>query len=66
MGISNVLCQALQQQSHDILNAMCIIFTSKSLLQQLRDGGQYNLLENVKEFYRNMRLRSLIWVHDTS
>ncbi|XP_016165275.1 zinc finger MYM-type protein 1-like [Arachis ipaensis] len=39
MGITNVLCQALQQQSQDILNAMHIVSTSKLLLQQLRDGG---------------------------
>ncbi|XP_057724053.1 uncharacterized protein LOC130940013 [Arachis stenosperma] len=50
MGITNVLCQALQQQSQDILNAMHIISTSKLLLQQLRDGGWCNFLANVKDF----------------
>ncbi|XP_025684945.1 uncharacterized protein [Arachis hypogaea] len=33
IGITNVLCQALQQQSQDILNAMHIVSTSKLLLQ---------------------------------
>ncbi|XP_057723623.1 uncharacterized protein LOC130939543 [Arachis stenosperma] len=50
MGITNVLCQALQQQSQDILNAMHIVSTSKLLLQQLRDGGWCNFLVNVKYF----------------
>ncbi|XP_025647734.1 uncharacterized protein [Arachis hypogaea] len=50
MEITNVLCQALQQQSQDILNAMHIVFTSKLLLQQLRDGGWCNFLANVKDF----------------
>ncbi|XP_029148846.1 uncharacterized protein [Arachis hypogaea] len=50
MGITNVLCQALQQQSQDILNAMHIVSTSKLLLQQLRDGGWCNFLANVKNF----------------
>ncbi|XP_015953969.1 uncharacterized protein LOC107478340 [Arachis duranensis] len=50
MGITNVLCQALQQQSQDILNAMHIVSTSKLLLQQLRDGGWCNFFANVKDF----------------
>ncbi|XP_057746727.1 uncharacterized protein LOC130965998 [Arachis stenosperma] len=50
MGITNVLCQALQQQSQDILNAMHFVSTSKLLLQQLRDGGWCNFLANVKDF----------------
>ncbi|XP_015931462.1 uncharacterized protein LOC107457795 [Arachis duranensis] len=50
MGITNVLCQALQQQSQDILNAMHIVSTSKLLLQQLRDDGWCNFLANVKDF----------------
>ncbi|XP_057744827.1 uncharacterized protein LOC130962657 [Arachis stenosperma] len=50
MGITNVLCQALQQQSQDILNAMHIVSTSKLLLLQLRDGGWCNFLANIKDF----------------
>ncbi|QHO38993.1 Zinc finger MYM-type protein [Arachis hypogaea] len=50
MGITNVLCQALQQQSQDILNTMHIVSPSKLLLQQLRDGGRCNFLANVKDF----------------
>ncbi|XP_057734494.1 uncharacterized protein LOC130949910 [Arachis stenosperma] len=51
MEITNVFCQALQQQSQDILNAMHIVSISKLLLQQLRDDGWCNFLANVKDFY---------------
>ncbi|XP_015947916.1 uncharacterized protein LOC107472903 [Arachis duranensis] len=50
IGITNVLCQTLQQQSQDILNAIHIVSTSKLLLQQLRDGGWCNFLANIKDF----------------
>ncbi|KAL1309523.1 hypothetical protein AAHE18_17G184000 [Arachis hypogaea] len=50
MGITNILYQALQQKSQDILNAMHVVFTSKLLLQKLRDNGWCNLLEIVKKF----------------
>ncbi|XP_024625983.2 uncharacterized protein [Medicago truncatula] len=50
MGITNILCQALQSRSQDILNAMHLVSTSKVLLQQLRNDGWSDLLENVKLF----------------
>ncbi|KAK2424735.1 zinc finger MYM-type protein [Trifolium repens] len=50
MAITNILCQALQSRSQDILNAMHLVSTTKSLLQQLRNDGWPNLLENVKLF----------------
>ncbi|XP_072062168.1 uncharacterized protein [Arachis hypogaea] len=50
MGITKILCQALQQKSQDILNAMHVVSTSKLLLQKLRDNGWCNLLEIVKKF----------------
>ena len=37
MGITNDLCQALQQHFQYILNVMNLVSTTKSLLQQLRD-----------------------------
>ena len=37
MGITNVLCQALQQHSQDLLNAIHLVSTTKSLIQELRD-----------------------------
>jgi hypothetical protein len=41
MGITDILCQALQKKSQDILNAMVLISTvlistTKSLIQNLR------------------------------
>ncbi|XP_050259691.1 uncharacterized protein LOC126704710 [Quercus robur] len=50
MGITNVLCQALQQQSQDLLNAMHIVSTTKSLIQKLRDDGWEPLLASVISF----------------
>ncbi|XP_073219458.1 uncharacterized protein [Cicer arietinum] len=39
MGITDILCQALQQQSQDIVNAMCLVGTTKYLIQVLREDG---------------------------
>lgn len=46
--ITNSLCQALQSCSQDIFNAINLVFSIKSLLKQLRNGGWSNLLEKVK------------------
>lgn len=48
MGITDILCQALQLRSQDILNAMHLVSTTKSLLQKLRNDGWDTLLEHVK------------------
>ncbi|XP_050255249.1 uncharacterized protein LOC126701171 [Quercus robur] len=48
--ITNVLCQALQQHSQDLLNAMYLVSTTKSLIQKLRDDGWEPLLANVISF----------------
>ncbi|KAG2667007.1 hypothetical protein I3760_15G092100 [Carya illinoinensis] len=37
MGITDVLCQVLQQKSQDILNAMNMVSTTKGLIQKLRN-----------------------------
>ena len=50
LGISNVLCQVLQQKSHDILNAMHMVSSTKAIIQKLRDSGWEALLENVTSF----------------
>ncbi|KAG6674257.1 hypothetical protein I3842_15G033100 [Carya illinoinensis] len=50
MGITDVLCQVLQQKSQDILNAMNMVSTTKGLIQKLRNEGWENLLENVVSF----------------
>ena len=39
MGITDILCQCLQQKSQDIINAMHLVLSSKSLIQKLADDG---------------------------
>ncbi|XP_075645400.1 uncharacterized protein LOC142616427 [Castanea sativa] len=50
MGITNILCQALQQHSQDLLNAMHLVSTTKSHIQKLRDDGWGPLLASVTSF----------------
>ncbi|XP_030964724.1 uncharacterized protein LOC115985992 [Quercus lobata] len=50
MGITNILCQALQQHSQDLLNAMHLVSTTKSLIQKLRDDEWKRLLASVTSF----------------
>jgi hypothetical protein len=39
MGITDVLCQVLQQKSQDILNAVHLVSIAKKLIKKLRDDG---------------------------
>lgn len=50
LGISNILCQALQAKSQDILNAINLVSSTKILLQKLREFGWEKFLENVSKF----------------
>ena len=50
MEITELLCQALQCQSQDILNAMHLVSSTKELIQNLRDVGWDALLTKVKSF----------------
>ncbi|XP_077216005.1 uncharacterized protein LOC143850666 [Tasmannia lanceolata] len=50
MGITDVLCHALQNRSQDILNALHLVSTTKLLIQKLREDGWNSLLENAKLF----------------
>lgn len=50
LEITSMLCNALQIQSQDILNAMQLVSSTKSLLQKLRDDGWSNLVEKVRSF----------------
>ncbi|XP_061357569.1 uncharacterized protein LOC133301876 [Gastrolobium bilobum] len=50
MGITEILCQALQQKSQDILNAIHLVSSTKELIQELRDGGWKRILESVVNF----------------
>ncbi|XP_038713467.1 uncharacterized protein LOC120007343 [Tripterygium wilfordii] len=48
MGISDMLCQTLQQKSLDILNAMNLVSMTKELLRTLQEKGFDHLLGHVK------------------
>ena len=51
MGITDVLCQALQQKTQDILNVIHMVSSTKMLIQKLREDDWNSLLENVLSFY---------------
>jgi hypothetical protein len=50
MRFTNSLCQALQQNSQDILNAMSAVSTTKLLIQKLRNEEWEPFLDTVKSF----------------
>ncbi|XVF73640.1 hypothetical protein PTKIN_Ptkin12aG0218400 [Pterospermum kingtungense] len=50
LGISNILCQAFQMKSQDILNAICLASTTKVLLQKLREDGCNTFIKDVELF----------------
>ena len=50
MEITYLLCQALQHQSQDILNAVDLVSSTKALIQNLRDVGLDALFAKVKSF----------------
>ncbi|XP_021856221.1 uncharacterized protein [Spinacia oleracea] len=50
LGIADVLSQALQQKNQDIVNALKLVSTTKSLLQKMREDGWSNLVEKVGSF----------------
>ena len=47
MGITDKLCQVLQNQSQDILNSMHLVSSTKKLIQQFRDEKWDDLLATV-------------------
>ena len=50
MEITEVLSQALQQKSQDILNAMDLVSSTKKLIAKMREVGWEDLLKKVKLF----------------
>ncbi|KAF7148140.1 hypothetical protein RHSIM_Rhsim03G0252600 [Rhododendron simsii] len=50
MEYTDDLCQALQRQSQDILNAMHLVIATKTQLQKFREDGWIPLLEKVTQF----------------
>lgn len=43
-------CQALQQQSQDVLNVMILVRATKTLIQELRKNGWDKLYANVTSY----------------
>ncbi|XP_071737558.1 uncharacterized protein [Rutidosis leptorrhynchoides] len=50
MGITEILSQALQKKSQDIINAMNLVAATKERLSELRNTGWDSLLARVKAF----------------
>jgi hypothetical protein len=50
MGITDMLCQAMQRKSQDIVNAMTLVRTTKALLQKLRESGWNTFFQRVESF----------------
>lgn len=50
LGITNMLYQALQQQSQEILNTMQLVSSTKALLKNMRESDWNTLFEDVKLF----------------
>ncbi|XP_039135864.1 uncharacterized protein LOC120273305 [Dioscorea cayenensis subsp. rotundata] len=50
MEITEILCQALQRESQDILNALHLVSTTKELIQNLRETGWEAFLLDLKYF----------------
>ena len=60
MEITDKLCQALQSQSQDILNAMHLVSSTKTLIQKFRDDGWDDLLTPVILLVRSIAFMSWI------
>ncbi|XP_024626549.1 uncharacterized protein [Medicago truncatula] len=50
MGTTYLLCQAVQKQSQDVVNAMLLVRSTKALIQDLRENGWDKLFANVVSF----------------
>ncbi|XP_058749642.1 uncharacterized protein LOC131622614 [Vicia villosa] len=50
MGITDMLCQALQKQNQDVVNAMHLVRSTKSFIQDLRENGWDMLFTKVRSF----------------
>ncbi|XP_073136886.1 uncharacterized protein [Henckelia pumila] len=50
MRITDILCQALQRKSLDILTAITFVSTTKTILQELRECEWEEFLHGVKDF----------------
>nr|XP_010910628.1 uncharacterized protein LOC105036570 [Elaeis guineensis] len=56
MGTTDVLCQALQLKCQDIVNAVHLVSTTKSLIEKLRKHGWEALFGTVKSFCNRYKI----------
>ncbi|XP_058734484.1 uncharacterized protein LOC131606207 [Vicia villosa] len=68
MGVTNMLCQALQQQSQDVVNDINLVCSTKTLIQELREDGWNKLFTCVKSFCEkhDIEIPDLDDVHSTT
>ncbi|KAH1032286.1 hypothetical protein J1N35_044460 [Gossypium stocksii] len=57
LGTIDDLCQTLQYKSQDILNAMQLVSSTKTLLHKFKDHGWDPLFEKVKLFCKNHEIK---------
>lgn len=50
LGVANDMCQALQLKSQYILNVMCLVVTTKAIIQEFKKRGWNKLLDKVLLF----------------
>ncbi|XP_058751081.1 uncharacterized protein LOC131624112 [Vicia villosa] len=68
IGVTNMLCQALQQQSQDVVNVMNLVCAIKTLIQELKEDGWDKLFSYVKSFCEkhDIEIPELDDVHSTT
>ncbi|KAH9693295.1 TTF-type domain-containing protein [Citrus sinensis] len=59
LGISDILCRALQTKSLDILNALNYVSSTKRLLQEFRDSGWDDFIRSVVSFCKKYDITML-------
>jgi hypothetical protein len=56
LEITDLLCRTLQLKSQDILNAMDVVKSTKTMIQELRDKGWADLIKNVNIFCESISI----------
>ena len=56
MTITHDLCQVLQRKSQDILNAITLVSSSKTLIQRKRESGWNFFFQEVKLFCEKYKI----------
>ncbi|XP_071721677.1 uncharacterized protein, partial [Rutidosis leptorrhynchoides] len=56
LEITDLLCRTLQLKSQDILNAMDVVKSTKTMIRELRDEGWADLIKNVNTFCESISI----------